>query len=153
MNLSVIRVHRFSGALCELGLALWFDSVRDLGWLLFLGFSVCRFGGSTEAGFKEDEDTRGFAVFTHGSREIGVLLVFSLFFWVLLFFASVRRLMKEEKMNRGFVILGFVAVEGGAIATMWLIMKFSHLVSECVSRSRCCKGCAACAMTETNSRW
>ncbi|KAG2402973.1 uncharacterized protein HKW66_Vig0247570 [Vigna angularis] len=33
-----------------------------------------------EVGFEEDEDTRGFVVFTHGSREIGVLWVFSFFF-------------------------------------------------------------------------
>ncbi|XP_022639116.1 uncharacterized protein LOC106774011 [Vigna radiata var. radiata] len=29
-------------------------------------------------------------------------------------------------------ILVFVAVEGGVIATMWSIMKFSHLGSKCV---------------------
>ncbi|KOM40340.1 hypothetical protein LR48_Vigan04g053800 [Vigna angularis] len=57
-----------------------------------------------------------------------------------------------EDELRFLVILGFVAVEDGVIAMMWLIMKFSHLGSECVCRSRCCKGGAACATMETNSR-
>ncbi|WVY99919.1 hypothetical protein V8G54_025989 [Vigna mungo] len=106
-NFSVIRIHRFSGTLRELGLALWFNAVHDLGWLLFLGFSVCRFGGSTEARFEEDEDVRGFTM-CEAIDEGG------------------------EDEPTFIAILVFVAVEGGVIATMWSIMKFSHLGSEYV---------------------
>ncbi|BAT79562.1 hypothetical protein VIGAN_02247000 [Vigna angularis var. angularis] len=74
-----------------------YHQICEEGFLCDLGISL--FGGSTEAGFEEDKDTRGFTVFTHGSREIGVLWVFSFLFWVLLFFAGVRQLMKEEKTN------------------------------------------------------
>ncbi|XP_022642020.1 uncharacterized protein LOC111242544 isoform X2 [Vigna radiata var. radiata] len=55
------------------------EALALLSWWLDSNCEVvsCRFGGSTEVEFEEDEDTRGFTVFTHGSCEIGILSVFS----------------------------------------------------------------------------